>query len=49
VKPARFDYYDPTTLAEALSLLAQFSDTAKQRRGLSRADDEHAAGAGRRN
>jgi len=29
VKPARFDYYDPTTLAEALSLLAQFGDTAK--------------------
>ena len=29
MKPARFDYYDPTTLAEALSLLAQFGDTAK--------------------
>ena len=29
MKPAVFDYYDPTTLAEALSLLAQFGDTAK--------------------
>src|SRR4029077_5220034 len=29
MKPAIFDYYDPTTLAEALSLLAQFGDTAK--------------------
>lgn len=29
MKPARFDYYDPTSLDEALSLLAQFGDTAK--------------------
>ena len=29
MKPARFDYYEPKTLAEALSLLAQFGDTAK--------------------
>ena len=29
MKPAVFDYYDPTTLAEALSLLGQFGDTAK--------------------
>jgi len=29
VKPARFDYYEPTTLGEALSLLAQLGDTAK--------------------
>ena len=29
VKPARFDYYEPTTLGEALSLLAEFGDTAK--------------------
>jgi CO/xanthine dehydrogenase FAD-binding subunit len=29
VKPARFDYYEPQTLAEALELLAQFGDTAK--------------------
>jgi CO/xanthine dehydrogenase FAD-binding subunit len=29
VKPARFDYYDPTSLDEALRLLTQFGDTAK--------------------
>ena len=29
MKPARFDYYEPRTLTEALSLLAQFGDTAK--------------------
>lgn len=29
MKPARFDYYDPTSLDEALRLLAQFGDTAK--------------------
>jgi CO/xanthine dehydrogenase FAD-binding subunit len=29
VKPAQFDYYEPKTLAEALSLLARFGDTAK--------------------
>ena len=29
MKPATFDYYDPTTVTEALSLLAQFAETAK--------------------
>jgi CO/xanthine dehydrogenase FAD-binding subunit len=29
MKPARFDYYDPTSLDEALRLLTQFGDTAK--------------------
>ena len=29
MKPAQFDYYDPTTLAEALSLLAEFGETAR--------------------
>jgi len=29
MKPAKFDYYDPTTLDEALSLLAQFGDRAR--------------------
>ncbi|MGB7951704.1 MAG: xanthine dehydrogenase family protein subunit M [Candidatus Binatia bacterium] len=29
MKPARFDHYEPATLAEALSLLAEFGDTAK--------------------
>ena len=29
MKPAKFDYYDPTTLDEALSLLAQFGDQAR--------------------
>ena len=29
MKPAQFDYYDPLTLAEALSLLAEFGDTAR--------------------
>jgi len=29
MKPAQFDYYDPSTLTEALSLLAQFGETAR--------------------
>jgi CO/xanthine dehydrogenase FAD-binding subunit len=29
MKPAKFDYYDPTTLEEALNLLAQFGDQAR--------------------
>ena len=29
MKPAQFDYYEPTTVGEALSLLAQFGDTAR--------------------
>lgn len=29
MKPAQFDYYDPTTLAEALGLLAEFGESAR--------------------
>src|SRR5690242_14061670 len=29
MKPAQFDYHDPTTLAEALSLMARFGDQAR--------------------
>jgi CO/xanthine dehydrogenase FAD-binding subunit len=29
MKPAKFDYHDPTTIDEALSLLAQFGDQAR--------------------
>jgi len=29
MKPAKFDYYDPTTIDEALGLLAQFGDQAR--------------------
>ena len=29
MKPARFDYYEPKTLSEALDLLAKFGETAK--------------------
>lgn len=29
MKPAKFDYYDPTTVAEALGLMAQFGDQAR--------------------
>jgi CO/xanthine dehydrogenase FAD-binding subunit len=29
MKPAQFEYYEPTTVAEGLSLLAQFAETAK--------------------
>ena len=29
MKPASFEYYDPTTLAEATDLLAQFGDQAR--------------------
>ena len=29
MKPAQFDYYDPTTLTEALKLLAEFGETAR--------------------
>jgi len=29
MKPAAFDYYDPTTLSEAMDLMAQFGDAAR--------------------
>ena len=29
MKPAKFAYYDPTTLDEALGLMAQFGDQAR--------------------
>lgn len=29
MKPAAFEYYDPTTLSEAMGLLAQFGDGAR--------------------
>ena len=29
MKPAQFDYYDPTRLIEALNLLAEFGETAR--------------------
>jgi len=33
MKPAKFDYHDPTTLDEALGLMAQFGDQARQLAG----------------
>ena len=29
MKPAKFDYHDPTTIDEALGLMAQFGDQAR--------------------